>query len=197
MLQSLLLGGGAIAGIVIAIVAVIIVIVLVWYFSTHNKLVTLKNNYEEGWATIDVYLKKRFDLIPNLVNTVKGYAAHEKETFQAVTEARSMTASASSYEEKINADKKLSQAMRNMSIVMERYPELKANTNFMDLQNQLKSIEGELAQARKYYNATTREYNTKIQVFPASFVAKRMKLTKQPYFELDSAEERKNVTVQF
>lgn len=197
-MNTLLLTGGAIAGIVIAIVAVIILAIVIWYFATHNKLVKMRNIFEEAWATIDVYLKKRFDLIPNLVSTVKGYAAHEKETFTQVTEARNMAAAAKTPEEKIEADKQLTRAVNNMrSVVFERYPELKANSNFMDLQNQLKNIETELAQSRKYYNATAREFNTKIEVFPSSIVANAMKLKKQPYFELDSAEERQNVKVSF
>lgn len=196
-MNILLLGGGAIAGIVIGIIAVLLLIIAIWYISTHNGLVKKKNVLEEAWATIDVYLKKRYDLVPNLVNTVKGYAAHEKETFQKVTEARSMAMNATTPGEKVAADKAFSSVMRNFNMVMERYPELKANVNFMDLQNQLKSIENELAQARKYYNATAREFNTNIQSFPSSIVAKKMKLEKQPYFELDNAEERKNVTVSF
>lgn len=196
-MNILLLSGGAIAGIVIGIVAVLLLIFAIWYISTHNGLVKKRNIMEEAWATIDVYLKKRYDLVPNLVNTVKGYAAHEKETFQKVTEARAMAMSATTPGEKVAADKAFSNVMRNFNMVMERYPELKANVNFMDLQNQLKSIENELAQARKYYNATAREFNTKIQTFPSSIVANKMKLEKQPYFELDSAEEKKNVTVSF
>lgn len=196
-MNNLLLGGGAIAGIVIGIVAVLLLIFAIWYISTHNGLVKKRNVLEEAWATIDVYLKKRYDLVPNLVNTVKGYAAHEKETFQKVTEARAMAMSATTPAEKVAADKAFSNVLRSFNRVTESYPELKANANFMDLQNQLKSIENELAQARKYYNATAREFNTNIQTFPSSIVAKKMKLEKQPYFELDSAEEKKNVTVSF
>lgn len=194
-MNNLLLSGVTIT---IIIVAAVLVVAIIWYIATHNALVKLRNVFEEAWATIDVYLKKRFDLIPNIVSTVKGYAAHEKETFLQVTEARALAASANTPEEKINADKKLTTAVRNLrNVVFERYPELKSNANFMDLQNQLRTIENELAQARKYYNATAREFNTKIESFPSSIVAKGMKLKKQPYFELDSAEERQNVKVSF
>lgn len=196
--MNLLLGTGAIIGIVVGIIVVLlIVIVIAWWISTRNKFVTLRNQYEEAFATIDVYLKKRFDLIPNLVETVKGYAKHESETLTRVIEARNNAQSASTPAEKIEANAQLSQAIKNFNVVMEKYPELKANSNFMDLSNQLKGIENELANARKYYNATVKVFNTKKDLFPASIIANSMKLEKQPYFELDSAEERQNVKVQF
>ncbi len=196
-MNNLLLGTGAIAGIVIGIVAFLLLLFAIWYISAYNKLINKRNVLEEAWATIDVYLKKRYDLIPNLVNTVKGYASHEKETFQKVTEARAMAMSATTPAEKVEADRAFTNVLRSFNRVTENYPQLKANTNFMDLQNQLRTIENELAQARKYYNATSRDFNTKIQSFPSNIVAKKMKLEKQPYFELDSAEEKKNVTVSF
>ncbi len=196
--MNLLLGTGAIIGIVVGIIVVLlIVIVIAWWISTRNKFVTLRNQYEEAFATIDVYLKKRFDLIPNLVETVKGYAKHESETLTRVIEARNNAQNASTPAEKIEANAQLSQAIKNFNVVMEKYPELKANSNFMDLSNQLKGIENELANARKYYNATVKVFNTKKDLFPASIIANSMKLEKQPYFELDSAEERQNVKVQF
>lgn len=197
MNNLLSLGAGAIVGIVLGAVALIAVIIVAWWISTHNKFVALRNQYEESFSTIDVYLKKRYDLVPNLVETVKGYAKHENETFVKVTEARSKMAAANTPAEKIEADKQFSQAIRNFNMVMENYPELKANVNFMDLQNQLKNLEAELANARKYYNATVRVFNTKRETFPSSIVAKSMKLTKQPYFEVSSEEERQNVKVQF
>lgn len=196
-MNTLLLETGTIIGIIVAVVAVILIAIIIWYISAHNNLIKKKNILEEAWATIDVYLKKRYDLIPNLVNTVKGYAAHEKDTFQKVTEARAMAMSATTPGDKVAADKALTTALHSFNRVAEAYPQLKANTNFMDLQSQLKSVENELAQSRKYYNATARDFNTKIQTFPSSIVANKMKLEKQPYFELDSAEERKNVTVSF
>ena len=196
-MNNLLLGTGAIAGIVIGIVAFLLLLFAIWYISAYNKLINKRNVLEEAWATIDVYLKKRYDLIPNLVNTVKGYASHEKETFQKVTEARAMAMSATTPAEKVEADRAFTNVLRSFKRVTENYPQLKANTNFMDLQNQLRTIENELAQARKYYNATSRDFNTKIQSFPSNIVAKKMKLEKQPYFELDSEEEKKNVTVSF
>lgn len=196
-MNLLALGTGAIAGIIVgAILLILIIGIAAWWISTHNKLVRLRNNYEEGFATIDVYLKKRYDLIPNLVETVKGYSKHEHDTFLQVTEARAKAASAATPAEKIEADKQFSQAIRNFNMVMENYPELKANINFMDLQSQLKTLESELANSRKYYNANIREFNTRIQTFPSSIVAKKMRLEKQPFFEANT-EERQNVKVQF
>ena len=192
------LGTGAVVGIVVgAVVVFLLIVFLIWYVSTHNKFVTMRNNTEEAFNTIDVYLKKRYDLIPNLVSTVKGYAKHEESVFTKVTEARSKVGTATTAAEKIEANAQLSQAMRNFNMVMERYPELKANANFMDLQQQLKKIETELANQRRYYNALVRELNRKREVFPSSIVARRMRIEKATYFELDSAEERKNVKVEF
>lgn len=185
---------GTIVGILLVL---IIVIVVCWGISARNKFVQMESQFEEAFHNIDIYLKKRYDLIPNLVETVKGYAAHESGTLQSVIEARSKAQSASTPAEKIEANAQLTQTMRNFNVVMERYPELKANTNFLDLQNQLKSIESELVNVRKYYNATIKQFNTKIRTFPASVIAGMMHLEKQPYFELDDPEERKNVKVQF
>ncbi|HBN12610.1 MAG TPA: hypothetical protein DD415_03250 [Clostridiales bacterium] len=183
---------------VIGAIALLLVIVIVcWVISARNSFVRMENQYEEAFHNIDIYLKKRYDLIPNLVETVKGYAKHESGTLESVIAARSKAQSASTPAEKIEANAELTQTMRNFNMVMERYPELKANTNFLDLQNQLKNIEYELANVRKYYNATIKQFNTKIRTFPASIIAGVMKLEKQPYFELDSAEERQNVKVSF
>ena len=196
--MNLLLGTGAIAAIVVVAVLVVLLLAFaIWWISARNSFVSMENQYEEAFHNIDIYLKKRYDLIPNLVNTVKGYAAHESGTLEKVMEARSKAQSAATPAEKIEANAQLTQTMRNFNMVLERYPELKANTNFLDLQNQLKGIENELANVRKYYNATIKQFNTKIRTFPASIVAGRMKLEKQPYFELDDAEERKNVKVEF
>lgn len=198
MLNLLALSGAAIGGIIAGVVLLIIIIAIaVWYIKTHNAFVVLDSQTDEAFSTIDVYLKKRFDLIPNIVETVKGYAKHESETFIKVTEARSKAVSASTPQEKAEADKEMTQAIRNFNMVMEAYPELKANTNFMDLQHQLKSIEGELSQARKYYNATVRVFNVKLGSFPSSIVGRKMRLTKKPFFEVSSPEERENVKVQF
>lgn len=201
MLNNLLISTGAIVGIVIAVVAVILVIAVVaWYINTRNAFVVLKNKVEEAWATIDVYLKKRFDLIPNLVETVKGFAKHESETLEKVVAARNIAAGAKTPEEKMAAANQLTGSLRTFfNAVSEAYPDLKANSNFLDLQNQLKNIESELEASRRYYNGQVKAFNTKLEIFPSNIVANGMgeEYKKRPYFELDSEEERKNVKVQF
>ena len=176
MLNSLLIGVGAIVGIIAGAVAVILVISLVaWYIKTRNDFVRLKNKVEEAWASIDVYLKKRYDLIPNLVETVKGFAKHESETLQAVVTARNISAGARTADEKMSADAGLTSSLRTFfNAVSESYPQLQANTNFLDLQNQLKTIEGSLESARRYYNGVVKSFNTKIEIFPANLVVKGM-----------------------
>lgn len=200
-MNNLLISTGGIVGIVIAVVAVILLIAVVaWYVSTRNGFVVLKNKVEEAWATIDVYLKKRFDLIPNLVETVKGYAKHESETLEKVVAARNIAAGAKTPEEKMAAANELTGSLRTFfNAVSEAYPDLKANSNFLDLQNQLKNIESELEASRRYYNGQVKAFNTKREIFPSNLVVKGMGegYEKRPYFELDSAEERKNVKVAF
>lgn len=189
---------GLIIGLIVGGVVLLLIIILVsWGISLYNSFIKIKNVCEEAFATIDVYLKKRFDLIPNLVETVKGYAKHESETLEKVIAARNKAIDASTTAEKIEADANLSNAIKAINIVAEQYPDLKANVNFIDLSNQLKVIEAELANARKYYNGTVKTFNTKIQLFPGNIIAGMMKLEKFPYFELDGEEERKNVKVQF
>ena len=201
MINNLLISTGAIVGIIIAVVVVLLVIILVsWYINTRNAFVRLKNKVEEAWATIDVYLKKRYDLIPNLVETVKGFAKHESETLEKVIAARNISAGAKTVGDKIEAEKQVSSSLRTLfNVVTENYPELKANANFLDLQNQLKMVEEDLASARKYYNGQVKAFNTKLELFPSNIVANGMgeEYKKRPYFELDSEEERKNVKVQF
>ncbi len=193
-----LLSQGGIIGISVAagVVVLLAIILIVWYISTYNKLQALKNRAEEGWSTIDVQLKKRYDLVPNLVETVKGYAAHESKTLEAVIAARNAAMTATG-DGKMAAENALTGTLKSLFALQENYPQLKANTNFMDLQSQLKSIETEIASARRYYNGTVKELNTKIDMFFAGIVARKMRLEKRKYFELDSEEERKNVSVKF
>ena len=141
----------------------IVVIAVLWYVSTYNSFVNLKNKVEEAFSTMDVYLKKRYDLIPNLVETVKGYAKHESETLANVIGARNRAASATSVDEKMEAEKQLNASMMNLFAVSEQYPDLKANQNFLSLQHDLKEMEGEITNARKYYNAVVRNFNTKYE----------------------------------
>ena len=201
MTNNLLISTGAIVGIVVAVVVVILVIAIVsWWIKTWNALVRLDNKAEEAFKTIDVYLKKRFDLIPNLVETVKGYAKHESETLENVVAARNIAMGAKTPDEKMAAANNLSSSLRTFfTAVSESYPDLKANSNFLDLQGQLKTIEGELESSRRYYNGVVKAFNTKLEVFPSNLVANGMgeEYKKRPYFELDSAEERQNIKVQF
>ena len=199
-MNNLLIGGGAIAGIVCgAVVVLAIVILAVWYVSTYNKLKRVDNMVDEGWATIDVQLKKRYDLIPNLVETVKGYAKHESETLEKVIAARKMAMTAGTPDEKAQAENMLSGTLKSLFALRleERYPELKADANFMDLMNQLKSVESEIASARRYYNGTVKELNTLLDYFFTGMVGRKMKLEKRKYFELESEEERKAPQVKF
>lgn len=200
MWNGLLASNGWVGWVIFIVVAVLVVAIIWWWIATRNGFVTLKNKLEEAWATIDVFLKKRYDLIPNLVETVKGYAKHESETLQKVVAARNIAAGASTPSEKIQAANQMTSSLRTFfSAVSESYPELQANTNFLDLQNQLKSIEEDLEGARRYYNGTVKAFNTKLERFPDCLIGSTMgeEYKKRSYFELDSAEERKNVKVSF
>ena len=197
ILLALTLGAKIGIGVGVGAVVLLAVIFIAVWISLHNKLLRLKNQAEEAWSTIDVHLKKRYDLIPNLVETVKGYAKHESGTLEAVIKARNAAMTAASPSDKIAAENALSGTLKSLFKLQEAYPDLKANQNFLDLQKQLKSVEDEIASARKYYNAVVREFNTALVVFPSSVVARRMRLEKQKYFELDSEEERQNIKVQF
>ncbi len=196
MFNNLLLGTGAIVGIVAGAVALLLLIVFIWYVATFNKLKRLKNLVDEGWATIDVQLKKRYDLIPNLVETVKGYAKHESGTLEAVIRARSAAINAKG-DDRIAAENALTGTLKSLFKLKESYPELKANGNFMSLQSQLSEVETELASARRYYNGTVKEYNTSLDYFFTGMVARKMKLEIRAYFEVDDEEERKAPAVRF
>jgi LemA protein len=165
--------------------------------SIYNSLVALRNKAEESWSDIDTQLKRRFDLIPNIIETVKGYASHEKSTFENVTKARTMAMNASTVKEKESADNMLSGALKSLFAVSENYPDLKANQNFMQLQNTLKEIEEHIQLSRRYYNATVRDLNTKIETFPANIVANMFKFEKKDFFEIKDQAERENVKVDF
>ena len=179
------------------IIAVVVAVVAIWAIGGYNGFVKAKNNVEEAFATMDVYLKKRYDLIPNLVETVKGYAKHESETLTKVIEARNMAAGAATVEDKIQGENMLNGTLKSLFAVAENYPDLKANTNFMDLQNQLKQVEEDIANARKYYNAVVKQYNNKCEMFPSNILAGIFHFERKPMFEVDAAEERQNVKVEF
>ena len=192
--------GTIIAIVVVALVLILVIAIIGWYISTRNRFVRLKNKVEEAWAAIDVYLKKRFDLIPNLVETVKGFAKHESETLEKVIAARNIAAGAKSTEEKMAASASLTSSLRTFfNVVSESYPALQANANFLDLQNQLKALETNLENARLYYNGQVKTFNTQRELFPANLVVNGMgeEYHKRPYFEIENEEERQNVKVSF
>ena len=186
------------AGIIIGIVLGGIVILLVlWLIITYNIFVSMRNSIDEAFSTMDVYLKKRYDLIPNIVATVKGYAKHEKDTLEKVIQARNMAINSKNDQEKINNENILTGTLKTLFAVAEQYPDLKADKNFIDLQNTLKILESEIASSRKYYNGTVKVYNIKREKFPSNLVSKWFKFEKRALFEVEQTEERKNVKVEF
>ena len=183
---------------IIAAVLLGLLALLAFYaIAIYNKLVKLKNLVAEAWSGIDVQLKKRYDLIPNLVETVKGYAAHEKETLENVTKARTAAQQATTVEGQQVAEKNLNTALMNLIAVAERYPDLKANTNFLELQATLQTVEGDIEKARRYYNGNVREQNTLIESFPSNIIANLFGFAKSVFFELDNPAEKQNPQVKF
>ena len=166
-------------------------LLIIWAISKYNLFVRLKNNRENAFADIDVQLKQRHDLIPQLVSTVKGYAAHEKETLDRVVSARSGALNAKSIDEKIVAENALSSALAGLKVTVEAYPDLKANTNFMQLQEEISDIENKLAAVRRFFNSATKELNTAIEMFPANIIAGMFGFKKEMMFDLGS--ERQNL----
>jgi LemA protein len=175
---------------------VIVVLILLWGVSTYNKLVILRGRVDNSWAQIDVQLKRRFDLIPNLVSSVKGYAQHEKETLEEVTASRTKYLSAKTPEEKLGANSELSGALSRLFAVAENYPDLKASTNFLDLQKQLKDTEDKISYSRQFYNDTAMKFNITIVKVPTSIIAGLFGFKGRPYFKTEG-EERENVEVKF
>ncbi len=182
------------------ITLIILAVIAIFFFygiSIYNRLVKLKTMVEEAWSSIDVMLKKRHDLIPNLVETVKGYATHERATLDSVTRARAAAMGANTIQEKEVAEKNLSQAMMNLNAVAEQYPDLKANTNFLQLQGELSALEGDIEKSRRYYNGTVRENNILVDTFPSNILANMFKFTKSTFFELDNVAERIVPSIKF
>jgi len=174
----------------------ILLILAIWLIASYNSLVKGRNMVREAFSTMDVFMKKRFDLIPNLVETVKGYAAHESETMQNVISARNNITNATTLQGRVDNENALSSTLKSLFALSEAYPDLKANANFMDLQNQLKVIELDIANSRKYYNAVVRDYNIKTESFPSVIVASMFGFKQEQMFEIATA-ERENVKVQF
>jgi LemA protein len=178
------------------VILVVVVVIAGLLISLFNKLAKQKVLVDEAQADIETFLKQRFDMIPNLVEIVKGYAKHEQDTFSKITEMRSKAMSAGSLEEKMEYDKKLSGAITQLFAVAENYPELKANENFKELQASLKELENNIQKARRFYNGTVRDFNTMIAVFPNNIIAGIMGYKAMPFFEA-SEEEKENVKIKF
>lgn len=164
-------------------IVVVVLVLLVWVVLTYNRLVRVRNKAEEAWSGIDVQLQRRADLVPNLVETVKGYAGHEREALEAVTEARNVLARASGPREAGQADERLEGALRQLFAVAEAYPDLKASTNFLQLQRDLAALEEEISFSRRYYNAVVEDLNTSIQTFPSVLIARPMGFREREYFK--------------
>jgi len=171
------------------ILIVVVVLLVIYFIATYNGLVNLRNMVKDQWAQIDVLLKRRADLIPNLVETVKGYAAHEKETLDAVITARNKAVSATTPQEEMKADGELTGALSRLFALTESYPDLKANTNFMDLQNNLKESEDKIAYARQFYNDAVLKYKNKLEMFPSNIVASMFGFKPEPFFEVAEADK--------
>ena len=182
---------------IIGVVVLIIVLLIAVYIGIYNGLVVAKQKVKNAWSQIEVQLQKRFDLVPNLVETVKGYAKHEKEVLDKVTELRSSWASAKTNSEKVEVENQFAGALKTIMAVAENYPELKANANFMELQGQLQEIEEKIAYSRAFYNDAVTMFNTKIHVFPSNIVAGMIGYKEEALFTVDNEEAKKNVKVEF
>jgi LemA protein len=177
---------------------VIIAVIVLWFVVAYNGFVRFVNRAKEAWADIDVQLKRRYDLIPNLVNTVKGYAAHESTAFEKVTQARAAAMGASTPAEKGAAENMLSGTLKSLFAISEAYPELKANTNFLELQRELSDTENKIQAARRFYNTNVRDLNTKIEMFPGNIIAGMFHFKKMEFFQLEEGSAEKNpVEVKF
>lgn len=166
------------------VILVIVLLLVIWAVSIYNNLVKLRNNRENAFANIDVQLKQRYDLIPQLVSTVKGYATHEREVLERITAARSAAMGATTVNEKVQADNMMTSALAGLKVSLEAYPELKANQNFMQLQSEIADIENKLAAVRRFFNSATRELNNAVETFPGNIFAKMFGFSRQPMFEV-------------
>ncbi len=172
-------------------------LIALWLISVYNGLIKLRNQTDEAWSDIDVQLKRRHDLIPNLVETVKGYAKHERELFEKVTQARAQAVSAQGAAAQGQAENALTDTLKSLFAVAENYPDLKANQNFLKLQDELSDTENKIQASRRFYNGNVRDFNTKIQVFPNNMVANMLGFKKYEFFEVEEPGERENVEVKF
>ncbi len=177
------------------ITLVILILIIIWFIVIFNKFIKDKNLIKEAWSGIDVQLKRRHDLIPNLVETVKGYSSHERNLFQQIAETRSKTMSVESLKEKAQGETQLSGMIKSLFAVAEAYPDLKANQNFLDLQKQLSEIEDQIQYARRYYNGVVRNYNIRVESFPSNLVAAIFNYKEADFFEISLATERETPEV--
>ncbi|EDS73400.1 LemA family protein [Anaerofustis stercorihominis] len=182
---------------VLIIILVVVALLVIYLITCYNSFVKLNNKIKEAYATMDVYLKKRYDLIPNLVETVKGYAKHEQGTLEKVIQARNMAMNAGSVDERVEGENILSGTLKSLFALSESYPDLKANENFVSLQSDLNRMEEEIASSRKYYNAIVNTFNTKTEVFPSNLIANMFGFSVKPLFEVENENERQNVKVEF
>ena len=181
----------------VIILLIVVAVIVVWFIATYNGFINLKNKVENGWAQIDVQLKRRYDLIPNLVETVKGYAAHEQQTLEKVIQARNAAMSAQGIPEKAKAENDLAQSLKSIFALSENYPDLKAAANFKQLQDELVDTENKIQASRRFYNANVRDLNIKIDVFPANIIASMFNFSKMSLFEIQNQTERENISVKF
>ena len=179
------------------IILIIIAVITLAIIGLYNSLVTLRMQVQNAWSQIDVQLQRRFDLIPNFVETVKGYVTHEKETLEKITALRTSWANATTVKDKADLDNQLSASLKTIMAVSENYPDLKANENFMQLSEELRNTENKIAFSRQYYNDTTTNYNTKLQVFPSNIIANMFGFKPSDLFKTENEEARKNVKVDF
>ena len=182
---------------VLIVILVILVLIGLYIVGFYNGCIKLRNQIEEAFSTMDVYLKQRYDLIPNLVNTVKGYADHEEKTLVELTEARTKAMASQTTQQRVEAEQGFQSALSRLLAIAENYPDLKANQNFLQLQQELRTQEDNIANSRKYYTAVVREFNTKIEKMPGALFAGMFGFVKQTLFEIPDVAQRENVNVQF
>lgn len=179
------------------VILIIVAVLIVWFIATYNLLIVRRNRVKESWSDIEVQLKRRYDLIPNLVNTVKGYAAHEKSVFEEVTKARAMAIGAKTPDEQGRAENMLTGALKHLFAVAEAYPQLRASENFRELQMELSDTENKIQAARRFYNSTVMNLNTSVEQFPTNMIVGMFDFKKEEFFDLESIEERKTPEIKF
>jgi LemA protein len=182
---------------ILAIVLIIVAAIFLWLIAVYNSLVKSKNRVDEAWSDIDVQLKRRYDLIPNLVETVKAYAGHEKEVFQKVTEARAQAMQAKSLDEKGKTENMLGQTLKSLFAVAENYPDLKASQNFLQLQGELSDTENKIQASRRFYNGNVRDFNIKIQIFPNNLIVGLLGFKAYEFFQVEEEQEKEAPQVKF